>query len=399
MAQNILKLSLKRRKNKNWLSDDDQRRYSGSFAEGGFSAAWFKPDSNLEDVIDFDFDFETTIGKIGLSQKNHCIIDNGQGFALIRYNSERCKLNSKHDHKIYLRDEVVSKEGFLMPNMLKSYLLNLRKSTKSKYFITTRFLQKWLNDISVDEFNERVTKATYQQIYLLKIPKKFQLSVTLDLGTTIQLDWQTNYIKRWVQRKRQWPDISMMQHELNTTYLIAKCPSEEKDKPDSKLFRYSFAHVEQKIISMQSEAQRIVYYVAKSIFYRHVKSLNPDIIQSFLLKNTMLWICETMPPTSDTWNYSKVFEAVDLLLHKLELDLNKGIIPYYFIPEINVVEFYPKKLLLRMTKVVKDIRLNVGLYAKQTYSKSPKDVLSFIVEKITFVEKNAEIIMAIRDYF
>ena len=404
MAQNILKLSLKRRKKKQISSSSDahQRRFSGSFAEGGFSAAWFKPNSNLEDLmLDFDVDFETTVGKIDFPQKNHCIINNGQGFALVRYDSERCKLNSKHDNKIYLRDEVVSKEGFLMPHPLKSYLLGLKykNNSRSKFFISTSFLRKWLNDISIERFDEKVTKATYQQIYLLKIPMQFQLLVTLDYGITIQLDWQTDYIKRWIQRKRQWPDISLMQRELNTTYLIAKCPTEEKSKPDSKLFRYSFAHIEQKIISMQNEPQRVIYYIAKSIFYKHVKSLDPEKVQSFLLKNTMLWICENIPPTNDTWNYLRVLEGVGLLLERLEADIEKGFMSYYFIPEINVIGFYPEHLLVEMAKVVRKIRLDIRLYAEETYSDLPKDVLSFIVERLTVLNRNADIVMAIRYYF
>ena len=83
----------------------------------------------------------------------------------------------------------------------------------------------------------------------------------------------------------------------------------------------------------------------------------------------------------------------------MEADIDKGFISYYFIPEINVIEFYPEHLLVEMAKVVRKIRLDIRLYAEETYSDLPKDVLSFIVEKLTVLNKNADIVMAIRDYF
>ena len=398
MANSVAERAFKNKRRKSKFPTLDQRRFSGSLVEGGFSAAWFKPDSTGVDTLDFDLDFEITIGKMPPSAMNHCIVDNGKGFALVKYN-DRCKLNNKRENEIHLINQMVNGDGFLMPYALKSYLINPKKNAKAKFFISPKYIRQWLTGISIDEFSERVTKATYQQIYLLKIPKKFQLLLNFDLGITIQLDWQTDYMKRWIKRKRKWPDISLMRQELKTTYLIAKCPGDEKANPDSIFFRYSFSHIEQKIVSMQSESQRIVYYIAKAIFYKHVKSIDPDKIQSFLLKNTMLWICETLPPANDTWSYSRVIEAVDLLLQRLGIDLCKGYMPYYFIPEINVLELYSKKLLVQMDEAVVKIRLNVGLRAEQTYSKLPKEVLSFLIDRLNGFYRYTDLIMSIRDHF
>ena len=395
--------SIKRRKSTKFQVSA-HRRFSGSFAEGGFSAAWFVNNENSETSasskqktdLDFDLDVEITIGRQRSSMK-HCVIDNGDGFAYVKHDGKKCKLNSKYDDhysKGKMENKPLSKDGFLLPNQVKFNLLN-----RSKFFVQTSFLKRFsstFGDISVDDFNEKVTKATYQQIYKLRLSTKFQMYLTIDLGITIQLDWKTEYIRKWEERERWCPDLASMSAELNKTYLIAKTRGDEKLKEDSILFRYSFAHIEQKIVSLQTTPQRVVYYIAKVIFYKHVKSIDSDLIQSFLLKNTMLWICERIPATNEIWTYPRAMEAIDLLFERLELDLEKDFMAYYFIPELNVLKKYPKRVLTRMKKAVRRIRLNVLSCAEETFSETPKEVLSSLVEKMSEFSKFIDLLKVIR---
>ena len=171
-----------------------------------------------------------------------------------------------------------------------------------------QFVQNSLRRINIDQISKRisrffqapieimntfgnVTKATYLQKYFFYIRRKFYLFLSFDIAITIRLAWMSTYIKRWTKRKRLWPSLETLASELNTSFIIAKPSAEEKNNKLTKELRYSFSHIERKIISMQSNEQRVVYFISKTIFYGSLKPLDPEKVQSFLLKNTMLWFC------------------------------------------------------------------------------------------------------------
>ena len=74
----------------------------------------------------------------------------------------------------------------------------------------------------------------------------------------------------------------------------------------------------------------------KSLFYRHIKSINSDIVASFWAKSTMMWCMEKYPPQEDFWYEDEV--AVKKLFLELRTAIEKEFLPYYFIPTINVLE-------------------------------------------------------------
>ena len=92
---------------------------------------------------------------------------------------------------------------------------------------------------------------------------------------------------------------------------------------------------------MQSQTQRLVYYISKVAFSRWLKSMNPDKIQTFILKNTMLWFCEDFPPNHDIWDRENVLNTTVLLYKKLLRYFKRSFMPYYFIPQLNVLQKIP----------------------------------------------------------
>ena len=54
-------------------------------------------------------------------------------------------------------------------------------------------------------------------------------------------------------------------------------------------FRHTFLHIERELMSMFSQQQLFLYFLFKYVFYKHVKSLKPDIIQYYCCKTVTLW--------------------------------------------------------------------------------------------------------------
>ena len=111
-------------------------------------------------------------------------------------------------------------------------------------------------------------------------------------------------------------------------------------------FRHTFSHIEQELMSMFSQQQLFLYFLFKYVFYKHVKNLKPDIIQSYCCKTVTLWTCEKIDPDSLFWdeNWKSTIQVVVYLFKKLLAASQRGTLQHYFIPQINVIDNIPKDL-------------------------------------------------------
>ena len=92
---------------------------------------------------------------------------------------------------------------------------------------------------------------------------------------------------------------------------------------------------------MQSDQQRRTYLIFKSLYYKIIAPLNKDIMTSYLAKTIMMWTCEQFPPHDKTfWNTTKqgIRNTVIYLFTKLEKACRTSHLPYYFIPDINLLD-------------------------------------------------------------
>lgn len=78
-------------------------------------------------------------------------------------------------------------------------------------------------------------------------------------------------------------------------------------------------------------------------------------VQSFLLKNTMLWLCEQYPPHHDMWHYTNIVNAVVLLYKGLLGYLGQRFMPYYFIEEVNILSSLRLNTIQKMIGIIPKI--------------------------------------------
>ena len=159
----------------------------------------------------------------------------------------------------------------------------------------------------------------------------------------------------------------MTQHQTESV-MIESSARNEMD------FRYTFSHIERKLMSMLSQQQMFVYFLFKSIFYKHVKSLRPDVIQSYCCKTVMLWTCEKFDPHNLFWgeNWESTVQAVLYLFKELSAAFHRGILQNYFIKQINVIDNLPKRLKDVLTQKIKTVI---------------SDIYKFIPQNVTDISK------------
>ena len=84
-------------------------------------------------------------------------------------------------------------------------------------------------------------------------------------------------------------------------------------------------------------------------------------LYSYIVKTTMLWICEQYTPDDPVWsNFEK---SVQTLLSKLMEALQSGCLSHFFIPEINLLARICKDARQKCINIIKDIQENVFMAA------------------------------------
>ena len=126
-------------------------------------------------------------------------------------------------------------------------------------------------------------------------------------------------------------------------------------------FRYTFSHIERELMSMFSQQQMLVYFLFKSMFYKHVKTLKPDVIQSYCCKTVILWTCKKFDPGNPFWNenWKSTIQAFAYLFKELLVTFELVTLQHYFIQLINVIDNIPKGLQKILTQKIEAVILDI----------------------------------------
>ena len=346
--------------------------------EKSFSSKFYLPDEHFEDLIhrDVEIDLEETIMVLPFAYK-HCLIEmkTKVGFVKIRVKEEcectKC-LSRRPEKQTKERandlKEYSSNKTYLRHHNLKKVLLSKISYTKKDYISGIRAILAAVtgnpyNEITIAERYEDITKSTVKVGFNVYIEKVLSVKCSLDLSYNIRLEWKPDVMKRWENRKRHWPNNTDLIKELNYGYVIAKPSYAEKNNPFTTEFRYSFAHIERKLVRLQSSTQRFIYLIFKSMFYKWIVPIDEDNISSYIAKTVMLWTCEKYPPHGLLWNIDGHLESIHrslqfLLQYLSEAFCNKHL-SYYFIPEINILGNVPNNVLSKTCDKVRMILLDV----------------------------------------
>ena len=148
------------------------------------------------------------------------------------------------------------------------------------------------------------------------------------------------------------------------------------------------------IILYMSYAIHVLAYTQNYLtFFRYLKCVQPaevgkKALYSYIVKTTMLWTCEQYPPDDTVW---RDFEkSVQMLLSKLVDALQRGCLPHYFIPEINLLAQTGEDVTQKCISIIEKIQKNIFMAA-------PFDIdekVEFVRWVHSTVEKSRKILAA-----
>ena len=185
------------------------------------------------------------------------------------------------------------------------------------------------------------------------VNEKFILNVAWDFSTLIRINWWPHVANEWIFRERKWPKKTVINKLTKISYLITKSSVDPSSENDTSELRYSFAHLERELISRRLSDQGYLYLIFKSMFYKWIKPIDPDVISSFIVKTVMFWVCEEYYPNHRIWRKKSCVPTLNRLFWKLLSALEDRHFPYYSIPSINVIETINDELRIKMISIVK----------------------------------------------
>ena len=345
----------------------------GSLKEGSFSASFFKIDLQVP-TIDFDFGLKTR--HIGREHRFIIKETNKTGFIrlMVKTTEDQDFFMSIFQEfiskktRINILEQIIDKQYFVKSNKLKEYLQKSKALTQLDYELAIAIsldIPVWR--VKVKQIR-RVTKSSAEQTNEIYLDDVLKTILHIDFPILIPLDWPCTYVKVWQKRQRKWPDLELLSEEMKISYLIAKTSREEKNNINATQFQYSFAHIEHKIITLLSTNQRTLFYTAKIIFKKLIQPLSEVYFPSFLVKNTMFWICEQTPPDDPLWDFisdKEFLTSLGYFFKKLMGYFKEGFLPYYFIPELNLLDSLPDKLSEKALQKFQNLNANITQYIFQ----------------------------------
>lgn len=366
------------------------QRLSGSLTDGGSIARVFylinerDEESSIKIHPSVEVDLETNLA-IFPREYSHCLNDISDkiGFVKFQVLGDTCFCPSCISPNLldsgkksvknikFVVESVSNVNGFILPEQIKNrfFIKNSFDFKENNYLSTIKpyiaiLFDKPIHSIKFFNCFEKTTKATNAigcDVYLDNVLK---ISFSIDLSYNIKLQWMTNISQAWIDRMRSWPSSDELKNEMNYTYIIAKPSFKEKANLNTTEFRYSFAHVERKIFSLQSPNQKLIFLIFKSIFYQWIIPIDHDRISSYIAKTIMLWICEEKPPNDVFWegNNNSILKAVRSLFENLLDACRKSFLSYYFLPEMNVFANLPDNVIKRMEFKVMAILSNLEFH-------------------------------------
>ena len=354
-----------------------QAKLVGSLQEGGFVARCFKNKGSGENINKaMDIDLELIITTLSDKQR-HCIqeIDQKPGFVKLNTNLTNCTFNRQLHYENYItieEEEKVFKGGFLRPYESKKVLLNGNvfeihdEPLKIVQAVNAWVFKTKMEEVKILNAREEITKATVSFSMTVLVEDKFEYDISLDAASIIKVDWTPNVTTNWIQRSRNWTDlIGQLSNELRYSYVILKTSNEEKGNNETIELRYSFAHIERKIVELQSDTQRMIFTIFKSIIYQYLLTNElEDIVSSYIAKTTMLWTCEKYPPNDPFWSNdnASILRILKYLITELHQNFDRGFLPYYFIPEINLLGHLPSGIVRKLTSILYNMKHNIEDY-------------------------------------
>ena len=240
-------------------------------------------------------------------------------------------------------------EEMIQNNPIKEYVLKRLSTFKEIEIKKTKFIfQSYLRSqkrkfYSVDiVWTDSISKATSQRRHGFNINGKKYLVLNLDIAFVIETKFIPNILKEFSERTSYNLSPSVLDH----LYIIAKSSHEEKTNKNTTEWSYSFCHIENHIFTdVFTDTHRLIYLVTKSIFKKHIQPLDNNLLTSYLMKTILFWRFENEKFSQEDWfNGTMILSQTHSMFKDFKRFLEKGFLPMYFIPKLNLIERMNEKL-------------------------------------------------------
>ena len=358
---------------------------AGSAFEGSILSRCFLPlktgDINVNKECEFDLEF--VLFDVPINLKDRLENTEKNGFTKVKLSGEELyrllrkngwKFGKMNDLKIWTQ---VTGNGCLNPSRLKE-VIGKRFRYKRNNFTDAAcavILNKSFSDVTVDcVCPGKLTRSSIKVEVSIKVKEEAVIKLSYDAVFIIRLAWWPEAAQEWRKRNRSWPKRHIIEGLTSCSYIIPK-PLKRTDgilddaqNSDILDFRYTFSHIERELILLLCDQQHFVYFIFKSTFYKHIKSISPETIQSYSAKTVMLWTCEKFPPDNLFWgdNWESTIDAIVYLFKKLLHHFRSGHLEHYFIRQINVIDNIPLKLNKKILEKLDILINNIDQYIPQS---------------------------------
>ena len=189
--------------------------------------------------------------------------------------------------------------------------------------------------------------------------------LSFDLVTFIQLDYWPDEASGWITRQRRWPSSILVSQAVQLGAQLVPKPQKitnactgDLETGDPMEWRLSFTKAENLLAQNRTHNQKLVYQMAKAIFYKHLHlEIKGNQFSSYALKTVMMWHLEDTP--EEEWSRDNIFSHIQALFDRLSAALKKGILPNYFMPTVNVLGEYTNDLLKKVMEAMDKVTIDI----------------------------------------
>ena len=316
-------------------------QYSGSIVEGAMMARCFQLKENWKEV---EVDIMGNLFTIQ-QEVSHLLepVEDKLGFVRLPFCQELCTdFHTEYAENYLGISEDVPHSVDQMPQYFSPLIV---KNFFSYEPLLSRLLDIYLAELLGDVINTKTVSSSTETTIEVKLDYNWNcingsiMHFSMDIVPAGNLLFWPNQAATWITRQRIWPQQDTIQRIVDKGCHVVPRSSPGGDVHTE--WRLSFSGPEAILAQMRSKEQQQAYYFFKMFFYRYLKcveSSEPERkpLYSYIIKTTMLWACEELPPEDPIW--ACLEESVQMLLFKLLGSLEAGFLCHYFIPEINLLE-------------------------------------------------------------
>ena len=332
------------------LSEEDHfllgkiQQYSGSLVEGAMMARCFQ---NKEDWRELEIDVMYSMFFLP-PDFSHLLepVEDKPGFVRLHYQS----LQYFYTNYFQRKHEMAR---YISPHFFKKFLERRINKLKMKKRVT-------------EKIRSQQTETTMETKEELECPDGSTIFfISYDFVPAGELHFWPHQAANWITRyRRWWPQQDTIQNITKRGCQVVPRSSPHGD-PNSE-WRLSFSRPEAILAQLRSKKQKQAYYFFKMFFYKYIKCVESSEqegkpLSSYIMKTTMLWAYEALPPEDPVW--VSLENSVQMLLFKLLGYLEVEFLPHYFIPEINLLERVGRDVISQCIAIISRWQNNILMAA------------------------------------